>query len=61
MAIKKFKVIHPSLNLAVGGKLQRVELGSLVEMEEKHAEKLVASGKLEVATPKKATKVDSDS
>lgn len=59
MAVKTFNVKHRSLYLSVGGKLQQVPFGSSVEMDEKAADALVAAGKLEEASPKKAAKVDS--
>lgn len=60
MAEKKYRVKHPSLYLSVGGKLQEMDLNSEVVMEEKHAEKHVKSGKLELATAKPAKKVSQD-
>jgi hypothetical protein len=54
---KKYRVVHPSLYLSVGGKLQEMPVGSDVTMEEAHAKKHVDSGKLALATSVVAAEV----
>jgi len=58
---KKYLVVHPKLGLRAsvnGGKskLQNVPVGTEIEMEEKHAKSLLASGKLKLAVGKKEAK-----
>lgn len=46
MAKVKLEVIHPKYYTMVNGKLTHVKPGSEVDVEDKKAEKLIASGKL---------------
>lgn len=59
MAVKTYIVKHRKQYLSVGGKLQHIPFGTEVEIDEKAAANLVATGKLEEATVKKTAKVDS--
>ena len=58
---KKYLVVHPKLGLRAsvnGGKakLQNVPVGTEIEMEERHAANLLASGKLTLVVGKKEAK-----
>ena len=65
MAIKKYLAVHPKLylNCQLDGddkaKIQKVPVGTELEMEEAHAKNLLEAGKLEQAAAKKAKVVNS--
>ena len=57
-AVPTHKVIHPKLYLSIGGKIQKMKVGTPLAMSEKQAarygnkvEKIVTIPTLEVATP----------
>lgn len=54
----KYEVKHKKLFLAVGGKLEHVAQGSVIELSDKAANALIASGKIKSAVAAKTIAVD---
>ena len=56
MATSTYEVVHPKLRLRTNGGSTRQEVGSHIEMDDTHAKKLVASGKIKKAVKKTVKK-----